>query len=148
MFKLRKTRQKLALLLIPLPGTVHVAAQGTGYKNRRLGKTPGVRFDSRLVLFVLYDALMLSLPARTSSVSRDTLVSVLRASSWVLLNFTVTPAENFLSPLSESSPSPCKKKSQFRRTTVSSSKPTFANPSKLILLPLDSALNTLKLNSR
>ena len=37
-FKLRKTRQKLALSLTPL-GAVRAAAQGTGYKNRRLGKS-------------------------------------------------------------------------------------------------------------
>ena len=47
-FKLRKTRQKLALSLTPL-GAVRAAAEGTGYKNRRLGKSRGVRFDSRLV---------------------------------------------------------------------------------------------------
>ena len=44
-FKLRKTRQKLALSLTPL-GAVRAAAEGTGYKNRRLGKSRGVRFDS------------------------------------------------------------------------------------------------------
>ena len=33
MFKLRKTRQKLALSLTPL-GAVRAAAEGTGYKNR------------------------------------------------------------------------------------------------------------------
>ena len=47
-FKLRKTRQKLPLSLTPL-GAVRAAAEGTGYKNRRLGKSRGVRFDSRLV---------------------------------------------------------------------------------------------------
>ena len=46
-FKLRKTRQKLALSLTPL-GAVRAAAEGTGYKNRHLGKSRGVRFDSRL----------------------------------------------------------------------------------------------------
>ena len=48
LFKLRKTRQKPALSLTPL-GAVRAAAEGTGYKNRRLGKSRGVRFDSRLV---------------------------------------------------------------------------------------------------
>ena len=43
-----KTRQKLAFSLTPL-GAVRAAAEGTGYKNRRLGKSRGVRFDSRLV---------------------------------------------------------------------------------------------------
>ena len=37
MFKLRKTRQKLALSLTPL-GAVRAAAERTEYKNRRLGK--------------------------------------------------------------------------------------------------------------
>ena len=45
-FKLRKTRQKLALSLTPL-GAVRPAAEGTEYKNRHLGKSRGVRFDSR-----------------------------------------------------------------------------------------------------
>ena len=47
MFKLRKTRQKLALSLTPL-GAVRAVAEGTGYKNRRLRKSRGVdlRFDS------------------------------------------------------------------------------------------------------
>ena len=56
MFKLQKTRQKLALSLTPL-GAVRAAAQGTGYKNGRLGKFHGVRFDSRLVWSVRYDVL-------------------------------------------------------------------------------------------
>ena len=67
------------------------------------------------------------------------------------VNFTVMPAENFVSPLSLS-PLPLrisieKKKSQCRRTTVSSSKRTFANPSWFILPPLDSAFDRLKTNS-
>ena len=55
-FKLRKTRQKLALSLTPL-GAVRAAAEGNRYKNRRLGKSRGVRFDSRLVLSVRCDTL-------------------------------------------------------------------------------------------
>ena len=56
-FKLRKTRQKLALSLTPL-GAVRAAAElGTGYKNRRLGKPRGVRFDSRQVWSVRCDTL-------------------------------------------------------------------------------------------
>ena len=51
-----KTRQKLALSLTPL-GAVRAAAEGTGYKIRRLEKSRGVRFDSRLVLSVRCDAL-------------------------------------------------------------------------------------------
>ena len=47
MFKLRKTRQKLALSLTPL-GAVRAAAEGSGYKNRRLGKSRGVRDWSSL----------------------------------------------------------------------------------------------------
>ena len=47
-FKLRKTRQKLALSLTPL-GAVRAAPEGSGYKDRRLEKSRGVRFDSRLV---------------------------------------------------------------------------------------------------
>ena len=47
-FKLRKTKQKFALSLTPL-GAVRAAAEGTGYKNRRLGKSRGVRFDWRPV---------------------------------------------------------------------------------------------------
>ena len=58
MFKLRKTKQKLApsLLVTPL-GVVRAAAEGTGYKNRRLGKSRGVRFDLKLVLSVRCDTL-------------------------------------------------------------------------------------------
>ena len=52
------------------------------------------------------------------------------------VNFTVTPAENFVSPLSLS-PLPLRvsieKKSQCRRTAVSSSKRTFANHTKPLL---------------
>ena len=56
MFKPRKTRQKLALSLMPL-GAVRAAAEGTGYKNRRLGKSRGVRFDSRLISSLRYGAI-------------------------------------------------------------------------------------------
>ena len=48
-FKLRKTRQKLALSLTPL-GAVRAAAEGTGYKNRRLGKPRAVYASTRDVL--------------------------------------------------------------------------------------------------
>ena len=44
-----KTRQKLALSLTPL-GAVRASAQGIGYKKRHLGKSHGVRFDSRTSL--------------------------------------------------------------------------------------------------
>ena len=52
----KKTRQKLALSLTPL-GAVCAAAEGTGYKNRRLGKSRGARFDSGLVKSVRCDTL-------------------------------------------------------------------------------------------
>ena len=60
-FKLRKTRQKLALSLTPL-GAVCAAAEGTGYKNRRLGKSHVVRFDSILHIhhYFLWSAFSLS----------------------------------------------------------------------------------------
>ena len=56
MFKLQKTRQKLALSLTLL-GAVCAAAQRTGFKKRCLGKSCGVRFDGRLVLSFWDDAL-------------------------------------------------------------------------------------------
>ena len=103
-FKPRKTRQKLALSLTPL-GAVHAAAEGTGYKNRRLGKSRGVRFDSRLVLSVRYDTLWawngrsVFLLALLWEHSR-----CLSSASIVVGAVTVTPVENgFVSPLSESS---------------------------------------------
>ena len=73
-FKLRKTRQKLALSLTPL-GAVRAAAEGTGYKNRRLGKSRGsVEYSSTRDWSNLYGAIrpqpetaaQYSLPARTS----------------------------------------------------------------------------------
>ena len=55
MFKLRKTRQKLALSLTPL-GAVRAAAGGSGYKNRRLGKSRRgtLRLETTLVCTVRY----------------------------------------------------------------------------------------------
>ena len=140
-FKLRKTRQKLALSLTPL-GAVRAAAEGTGYKNRRLGKSRGVRFDARLVQSVRCDTLWawkgsLSLPALTSECLWEH-SRCLSSACIVVGAVTVTPAENFVSLLSESSGllrisiKKKKKKSQCRRTTVSSSKRTFANPSKFL----------------
>ena len=63
--------------------------------------------------------------------------------------FYCDAAENFVSPLSESSPSLRMhlKKIQCRRTIVSSSKRTFGNTSKFILPPLDLAFDRLKVNS-
>ena len=89
-FKLQKTRQKLALSLTPL-GAVRAAAEGTGYKNRHLGKPRGVRLDSSsietgLVCTVRYALSLkrpLSLPARTSGNTHA--VSLLHASLWVQL---------------------------------------------------------------
>ena len=109
-FKLRKTRQKLALSLTPL-GAVRAAAQGTGYKNRRLGKSHGVRFDSRLVLSLRYDALWVW-NCQSSSCSCSHFECLWEQPGYLsstcivvgAVNFTVTPAENFVSPLSESSP--------------------------------------------
>ena len=48
------------------------------------------------------------------------------------VKFNVTPTQNFVSPLWESSPRKALKKIQCRRTTVSSSKRTFGNQSKFI----------------
>ena len=108
MFKLQKTRQKLALSLTPL-GAVRAAAEGSGYKNRRLGKSRGVRFDSRLVYnvctvrYALSLKRLLSLPARTSE--RLCEHSCCLSSACIVVGaVTVTPAENFVSRLSESSP--------------------------------------------
>ena len=105
-FKQRKTRQKLALSLTPL-GAVRVAAKGTGYKNRRLEKSHGVRFDYRLVQSVRCDTLWawkgsLSLP----TLSSDCLWEHSRCLSSACIAVgavAVTPAENFVSPLTESS---------------------------------------------
>ena len=104
-FKLRKTRQKLALSLTPL-GAVRAAAEGTGYKNRRLGKSRGVRFDSRLVKSVRCDTLWawngrsVFLLALLLNVSGNThAVSLLHASSWVQLLWR---QRRILSPLSPS----------------------------------------------
>ena len=112
MFKLRKTRQKLTLSLTPL-GAVRAAAEGTGYKNRRLGKPRGVRFDSRLDLSCLYGAIC-SEPEtapQSSSLLFECLSNHSRCLSFACIvvgAVTVTPAENIVSPLSESSPSPHK----------------------------------------
>ena len=94
MLKLRKTRQKLALSLTPL-GAVRAAAEGSGYKNRSLGKSRGVRFDSRLVYYSLYGAIRSEPetaaqssgdPARTSErLWEHSAVSLLHASLWVQL---------------------------------------------------------------
>ena len=107
-FKLRKTRQKLALSLTPL-GAVRAAAEGTGYKNRRLGKSRGVRFDSRLDWSRLYGAIRTE-PETAAQSSCSHFWTSLRtlcclSSAWIVVGaVTVTPAENFVSPLSESSP--------------------------------------------
>ena len=114
MFKLRKTRQKLALSLTPL-GAVRAAAEGTGYKNRRLGKSRGVRFDSRLVHVQSVRCMhaIRSEPERARSVPALTSECLwehsrcLSSACIVVGAVTVTPAENgFVSPLSDSSPSP------------------------------------------
>ena len=110
MFKLRKTRQKLALSLTQL-GAVCAAAEGSGYKNRRL-EYPVVYASTR-DWSSLYGAILsepetaLSLPARTS----ECLWEHSRCLSFACIvvgAVTGTPAENFVSPLSESSPSPHK----------------------------------------
>ena len=130
-----KTRQKLALSSTPL-GAVREAAEGTGYKNSRLGK-PRVYASTRdcTVRYALSLKRSLSLPASTSECLWEH-SRCLSSPCIVVGAVTVMPAENFVSPLSESSPSPRKhskkKKNQCRRTTVSSSKRTFANPSKFL----------------
>ena len=137
-FKLRKTRQKLALSLTPL-GAVRAAAEGSGYKNRRLGKSRGVRFDSGLLLSVRCDTLWawngcsVFLLALLSVSGNTHAVSLLHASLWVQLLWR---QRRILSPLS---PSPLprvsikkKKVSVVARQPGSSSKRTFANPFKFL----------------
>ena len=105
--------QKLALSLTPF-GAVRAAAEGTWYKNGRLGKSRGVGtlpLQTGLVCTVRY-ALMsmkrpLSLPARTSECLWEH-SCCLSSVCIVVGEVTVAPAENFVSPLSESSPSPRK----------------------------------------
>ena len=141
-FKLRQTRLKLALSLTPL-GAVRAAAEGTGYKNRRLGKSRGVRFDSRLVQSVRCDTLWawkgsLSVPALTSLGTLTLSLFCMHRSGcsycdasgeWVCLpSLRLESESTALLRVSIKK----KKKGQCRRTTVSSSKRTFANPSKFL----------------
>ena len=127
--------------------------QWTGYKNRRLGKSRGVRFDLRLVLSLYGTMRSESETAAQSSCSVTLRVSLgtrcLSSACIVVGAVTVTPAENCVSPLS---PSPLllrisigKKKSvsphnsQFIQANVH--QPAFQAP------PLDSAFDRLKMNS-
>ena len=50
MFKLRKTRQKLALSLTPL-GAVRAAAEGTGYKNTMCCIKTETKFEQNYLPF-------------------------------------------------------------------------------------------------
>ena len=115
-----KNKAELALSLTPL-GAVRAAAQGSGCKNRRLGKSHRVRYDTRWVWNCLLPrtvryALSLKLPASSCSCSHFECLwehSGCFSSSCIVVgavNFTVTPAKNFVSPLSESSPSSRKHK--------------------------------------
>ena len=126
-------------------GAVRAAAQGTGYKYRRLGKSHGVRFDSRLhgLICTVRCALSLKLPLSLPCSHFECLWKHSgRLSSTCILvgavNFTVTPAENFVSPLSESSPSPRKhqkkKVSVAARQSVHPSERSPALPSSFFVL--------------
>ena len=144
MFKLRKTRQKLALSLTHWAPFVR-PLKGLGIKID-VCENPMVYASTR-DWSRLYGAIRseterapaLSVPALTSECLWEH-SRCLSSACIVVGAVTVTPAENgFVSPLSDSSPSPSprkhfkkKKNSQCRRTTVSSSKRTFANPSKFL----------------
>ena len=153
-FKLRKTRQKLALSLTPL-GAVRAAAEGSGYKNRRLGKSLGVRFDSRLVC--LYGAIRSEPETAAQSSCSHFWTSLgtlccLSSACIVVGAVTVTPAESFVSPRSESSPprkhlKKKKKESHCRRTTAWQFIRIQANVCQPFQVPLDSAFDRLKMNS-
>ena len=81
MFKVRKTRQKLALSLTPL-GTVAAAAEATGYKKRRLGKSQV--YGSTRDWSSLYGSMRSeSETAAQSSSGTTQAVSLLRATQWV-----------------------------------------------------------------
>ena len=100
----KQGRNLLSLSLTPL-GAVCAAAEGTGYKNRRVGNSRGVRFDSRQVYSVRCDTLwawnsrsVFLLALR--SVSWNThAVSLLHASWWLQL---LGRQPRSLSPLSPS----------------------------------------------
>ena len=119
-FKLRKTRQKFALSLLPL-GAVRAAAEGSGYKNRRPGKSRGVRFDRDWSS--LYGVIRSEPETAAQSscshfwTSLETLCC-LSSACMVVGAGTVTPAENFVSPLSESSP-PRKHLKKMKKKSVS-----------------------------
>ena len=90
------------------------------------------------------------LPARTSE--RLWEHSCCLSSACIVVGaVTGTPAENFVSPLSESSPprkhSKKKKKSQCRRTTAWQFIRIEANVRQPFQVPLDSAFDRLKMNS-
>ena len=153
-FKLRKTRQKLALSLTPL-GAVRAAAEGTGYKNRSLGKSRGVRFDSRLVQSVRCDTLwawngcsvfLLAL----LNVSGKTLLSLFcmyrsGCSYCDASGEFCLPSLRVLGDLLRVSIK--KKKSQCRRTTAWQFIRIQANVLQPFQVPLDSAFDRLKMNS-
>ena len=139
-FKLRKTRQKLVLALSLTPlGAVRAAVEGLGLKID-VWENPVVYASTR-DWSSLYGAIR-SEPETAAQSSRSHFWEhsrCLSSACIVLGAVTVTPAENFCFPslrvLSFSAQSlQKKKKSQCRRTTVSSSKRTFANPSKYLLL--------------
>ena len=93
---------------------------------------------------------LLSLPARTSERLWEN--SCCLSSACIVVGaVTVTPAENFVSPLSESSPPRkhffFKKKSQCRRTTAWQFIRIEANVRQPFQVPLDSAFDRLKMNS-
>ena len=118
-----KTRHKLALDLSLMPlGAVRAAAQGTGYKYIRLRHPTVHVYASTGDWSCPYGTIRCEsettpcFPARYSRVSGETQalslsLSLSLSSTCIIVdtgNFTVTPEENFVSPLVESSPSPGK----------------------------------------
>ena len=86
--------------------------RGLGIKKRHLGKSCGVRFNWRLVLSVWDDALWVCNCRSVFLLAFECLWKRSRLTSECIIvsgvNFIVMTAENFVSPLFESSPSPHK----------------------------------------
>ena len=159
MFKLRKTRQKLALSLTPL-GAVRAAAQGLGIKIDV--------WENPIVYATTPDWSSLYGTLRVESETACSLMFLLalRVSLGALRLFLfyvhrcgcsefycdASGALKFVSPLSESSPSSREHQKKKKKVSVAARQSvhprrTFANTFKFILPPLDSAFDRVKVNS-
>ena len=148
-FKLRKTRQKTCSLLDAIGRRSCSRWRDWVYKNRRLGKSRGVRFDSRLVRSVRCDTLWawngrsVFLLALLSVGTLTLPLFCMHRSGWLLWR-----QRRIFSPLSPS-PLLLRVTIKEKKKSVSPHHSQFiqANVRQPFQVPLDSAFDRLKKNS-